>query len=153
MMSSMHNDLIDEFEEHATARAMWDALKLNFGGTSATKLRDLNIKFDSYKMRPYHTMNQHLRMMSTMMREQKVAGNNLTEEQKIEAGLRSLLDSWETMVINMTHNENIKTFPDLSHYLELEVERLEASKATKTAKSRSAYVANNNSRVPRRHKH
>ena len=34
MLSSMHNDLIGEFEEHATTRAMWDTLKLKFVGTS-----------------------------------------------------------------------------------------------------------------------
>ena len=52
----MHNDLIDEFEEYAIAHALWDTLKLKFGGTSATRLRRLNIKFDSHKMRPNHTM-------------------------------------------------------------------------------------------------
>ena len=49
------------------------------------------------------------------------------------------------MVINRTHNENIKTFDDHSRHLELEAECLEASKATKAAKSRNAYVANNDS--------
>ena len=67
MLTSLHNDLIDEFEEHATNHAFWDALKLKFGRTSTTKLHDLNIKFDSYKMRPNHTMKQHLRAMSTMI--------------------------------------------------------------------------------------
>ena len=56
MLSSMHDDLISEFEEHATAHALWDALKLKFGGTSTTRLRNLNIKFESYKMHPNHTM-------------------------------------------------------------------------------------------------
>ena len=93
MLSSMHNDLISEFEEHATTRAMWDTLELKFGGTSTTRLHSLNIKFDSYKMRPNHTMKQHLRAMSTMIHELKAASNTLTEEQKIQAGLRFLPDS------------------------------------------------------------
>ena len=37
MFISMHNDYIDKFEEHATTRALWDALKLKFGGTSTTR--------------------------------------------------------------------------------------------------------------------
>ena len=49
----------------------------------------------------------------------------------------------------MTYNENFKTFDDLSRHLELEAEHLEVSKA---AKSGSAYVANNDSRRPRRPK-
>ena len=89
----MHNDLIDEFEEHATTRVMRDVLKLKFCGTSATRLHDLNIKFDSYKMCLNHTMKRHLRAMSTMLRGVKAAGNTLIEEQKIQARLRSLLDS------------------------------------------------------------
>ena len=52
-------------------------------------------------------------------------------------------------MISMTQNKNIKTFDDLLGHLELETERLEASKATKAAKSGSAYVANNDSREPR----
>jgi len=38
MLSSMHNDLIGEFEVYPTAKGMWEALKLKFGGTSATRL-------------------------------------------------------------------------------------------------------------------
>ena len=53
------------------------------------------------------------------------------------------------MVISMTHNENIKTCDDLSRHLKLEVKHLKAFKATRTAKFGSAYVANNDSRVPR----
>ena len=125
-----------------------DALKLKFGGTSTTRLCGLKIRFDSYKICLNRTLKQHLRAMSTMVRELKAAGNTIAEEQKIQVGLRSLLDSWETMVISMTYKENIKTFDDLSRQLELEAERLEVFKATKVAKLGSAYVANNDSRMP-----
>jgi len=81
MLSSMHNDLIGEFEVHPTAKGMWEALKLKFGGTSATRLGGLTMRFDSYKMRLDQTMKQHLRVMSSMIRELKAAGNNLTDEQ------------------------------------------------------------------------
>ena len=80
MLSSMHNDLIGEFEEYPTAQELWKALKIRYGRTSATRLRGLTMKFDSYKMRSEHTMKQHLRAMSTMIRELKTAGNNLTDE-------------------------------------------------------------------------
>ena len=52
-------------------------------------------------------------------------------------------------MISMTHNENIKTFDDLSHHLELEAEHLEVFDATKAIKFGRAYVANNNSRAPK----
>ena len=42
--------------------------------------------------------------------------------------IRSLPSSWETMCLNLTHNENIKTFDDVACHLELEAERLEAAK-------------------------
>ena len=50
MSSSMHNDLISEFEQYTTVQEMWKSLKLRYGGTSATRLRGLIMKFDSYKM-------------------------------------------------------------------------------------------------------
>ena len=60
--------------------------------------------------------------MSAMVRELKVAGNNLTDEQQIQAVICSLPDSWEQMKLNMTHNESIQTLKDLSCHLELEAE-------------------------------
>ena len=75
----MHNDLISEFEEHATARALWDVMKLKFGGTSTSRLHSLNIKFFSYKMHLNHSMKYHLKSMSTMICKLKVASNTLTE--------------------------------------------------------------------------
>ena len=67
--------------------------------------------------------------MSTMIRQLKAAGNNLSDEQQVQAGIRSLPDSWEHMKVNMMHNENIKNFNDLARHLELKAERLEAAKA------------------------
>jgi hypothetical protein len=128
MLSSMHNDLIGEFEVYPTAQGMWEALKLKYGGTSATRLRGLTMRFDSYKMRSDHAMKQHLRVMSSMIRELKAAENQLTDEQQVQAVIRSLPSSWEAMSQNLTHNENIKTFDDVSRHLELEAERLEAAK-------------------------
>ena len=97
MLSNMHNDLIGEFEQYTTAQDMWKALKLRYGGTSTTRLHGLTVKFDSYKMCSEHTMQQHLRAMSSMVRELKLARNNLTNEQQVQAVIRSLPSSWETM--------------------------------------------------------
>lgn len=60
MLSSMHNDLIGEFESCKTKKKMWDMLKKSYGGTTATRLRELNYKLDRYKKEPKHTMVEHL---------------------------------------------------------------------------------------------
>ena len=86
------------------------------------------MKFDSDKMHSELTMKRHLRAMSSMIRELKSAGNNFTDKQQVQAVIHSLPSSWETMCQNLTHNENIKTFDDVAHHLELEVESLEAAK-------------------------
>ncbi|KAK0583239.1 hypothetical protein LWI29_034969 [Acer saccharum] len=130
MLSSMTDALMCEYEGFDTAQDMWIALKDKFGGTSTTKLRRLTIKFDTYRKRQNHDMRQHLREMSNMIRELKSAGHTLTDEQQIQAVIRSLPNSWENMKINMTHNDNIKTFDDISRHVELEDERLEAAKAS-----------------------
>ena len=89
----MQDDLMCEYEKYETAQEMWLAQKDKFGGTSTTKLRRLMIKFDSYRKRPNHTMRQHLREMSNMVRELKYAGHILTDEQQVHVVTRSLPDT------------------------------------------------------------
>ena len=81
LLSCMDDTVMCKFEQYDTAHVMWMAVKDNFGGTSATKLRKLTIKFDTYKKRPNHTMTQHLREMSNMVRELKLAGHKFIDEQ------------------------------------------------------------------------
>ncbi|KAH0671272.1 hypothetical protein KY285_023846 [Solanum tuberosum] len=143
LLSSMVDDLMCEFESYPTAQAMWIALKDKFGGTSAIKLRRLTIKFDTYRLRPNSSIRQHLRDMLNMIRELKSTGHNLSDEQNVQAVIRSLRASWEYMKIHMTHNESIKSFEDIEHHLVLEDERREASKATdQTFLAESARTSN-----------
>nr|CAD1817218.1 unnamed protein product [Ananas comosus var. bracteatus] len=66
--------------------------------------------------------------MSNMIRELKSAGHTLTDEQQVQAVIRSLPDSWERMKVNLTHNDSIKTFADVARHVELEDERLGATR-------------------------
>nr|CAD1821586.1 unnamed protein product [Ananas comosus var. bracteatus] len=115
-------------EQLPTAHAMWIHLKEKFGGTTVIKLRQLTIKFDTYKKRPNHTIKQHLREMSNMIKELKSAGHILTDEQQVPAVIRSLPESWEHMKVNLTHNDSIKTFAHVARHVELEDERLAATR-------------------------
>ena len=49
MLSNMRNDLMLRFENNSSTMAVWDAIKIQFGGTSTTRLHHLTLKFDSYK--------------------------------------------------------------------------------------------------------
>ena len=51
MLSSMKNDLMLRFERHRSAQAVWDAVKVQYGGTSTTRRRQLTLMFDGYKKR------------------------------------------------------------------------------------------------------
>ncbi|KAH7863924.1 hypothetical protein Vadar_023568 [Vaccinium darrowii] len=126
MLSAMQDDVQGNFVDCKTAKEMWEVLRSAFGTTSATRLRALTLKFESYTMNPKHTMVEHLRAMSAMIRELKAAGYTLTDEQQVTAVIRSLpaTEHWGQMKLMMTHNENIKTFADISQHLELEVERV-----------------------------
>ena len=46
----MQDDLLIEREVYQTAHEMWKTLKEKYGGLSATKLRELVMKFGNYKM-------------------------------------------------------------------------------------------------------
>ncbi|XP_026428460.1 uncharacterized protein LOC113324358 [Papaver somniferum] len=128
ILSSMHNNLIGEFENHRFAHDMLEAVRQKFGDTSVAKLRALTMKFDTRQKKPNVTMKKHLRTMSLMIRELEAAGHHLTDEQQVQAVIRSLPNSWDHMKQNMTHNDNVLTFEDISRRVELEVERLEAAK-------------------------
>ena len=42
--------------------------------------------------------------------------------------IRSLPNAWEHLKINLTHNDNIKTFDDVARHVKLEEDRLLADK-------------------------
>nr|CAD1823418.1 unnamed protein product [Ananas comosus var. bracteatus] len=55
-------------------------------------------------------------------------GHTLTDEQQVQAVIRSLPDSWEHMKVNLTHNDSIKTFVDMARHVEQEDEHLGATR-------------------------
>jgi hypothetical protein len=69
------------FERHRFAQTIWDAVKIQYGGTSTTRLRQLNLKFDGYKKCQNQTMRQHLMVMSNMISELRGVGHEMTDEQ------------------------------------------------------------------------
>ena len=81
LLSSTRNDIMLHFERHYSAQVVWDVVKVQYGGTSTTRLRQLTLKFDGYKKRQNHAMRQHLTVMSNMISELKVAGHEMTNKQ------------------------------------------------------------------------
>ncbi|KAK2985549.1 hypothetical protein RJ640_014149 [Escallonia rubra] len=122
------NDLIGQYDELPTCKALWEQLKFTFGGTSTTRLRSLVIKFEEYTKDPKHTMSEHLRVMSNMIGKLRDAGHALTDEQQARAVIRSLPASWANMKQILTHSENIKNFSDVSQHVILEAETRDADK-------------------------
>ena len=78
ILSSMRNYLIMCFENNRSAMAVWDAVKIKFGGTSTTRLQQLTLKFVAYKKQSNHTMRQHFTVMSNMISKLKGVGHELT---------------------------------------------------------------------------
>lgn len=62
-----------------------------------------------------------------MIRELKYVGHNLTFEQLVQVVIRCLCNSQEHIRVNMMHN-NIKTFDDIQHHLDLESKCFKAVK-------------------------
>ena len=60
------------FERHRSVQAIWNAAKVQYGGTLTTKLRQLTLKFDGYKKRQNHIMRQHITVMSNMISELRI---------------------------------------------------------------------------------
>ena len=62
--------------------------------------------------------------MSNMISELRGASHELINEQQVQALIRSLPSAWEHLCINLTRNDNIKTFDDVARLVELEKDRL-----------------------------
>ena len=90
LLSNMDDDIMRELEKYEITKDMWFALSERFGGMSITKLRSLTIKFDTHKKHPQHNMKKHLRKMSNKISELKDADHTLTNEQQVQAVVRSL---------------------------------------------------------------
>lgn len=60
MLNIMWNDLIAQFDVHTTAKERWDALQATFIGTSTTRLCQMQMYFDSYKMNLKQSMVEYL---------------------------------------------------------------------------------------------
>ena len=86
----MNDDLVYEYQQYQTAHAMWVASNEKFGETTVSKLRQLTIKFDTYKKVPNKSRKNHLRDMSNMIMELKSTGHALTDEQQVQVVIRSL---------------------------------------------------------------
>ena len=130
MLSSMRNDMMLCFENNRSAMAVWDVVKIQFGGTSTIRLRRLTLKFDADKKQLNHTMRQYLTVMSNMTSELKGGGHELIDEQQVQVVIRSLPHASEHLRINFTHNDNIKTFDDVTQHVELEEDHLLADKSS-----------------------
>ena len=62
-----------------------------------------------------------------MIQDLNAVGHILTDEQQVQAVIRSLPDSWLHMTQILTHNENIKFFKDISRRVKLEADHIVAN--------------------------
>lgn len=76
MLTCIHDDLIRKFERYLTAKEMWHQLCLKHEGDHNYKASCLAL--NQYLMDQKHTIFEHLRVISTMIKEMKVVGYNLT---------------------------------------------------------------------------
>ena len=83
--------------------------------------------------------------MSNMINELRAVGHEMTDKQQVQVVIHSLPSSWEHMRVNLTHNDNIKTFDDVARHVELEKDRLLTEKPVQ-----KAFMTENKSREVQR---
>ena len=134
MLNSMNDNLIGGggggggvVENFPISMVMWEQLKFTFSGTSITRFRSLVLKFETDRKDPKVSMTELLRGMSSMIRDLNAAGHILTDEQYVQAVIRSPPHLWLHMKKILTHNENINNFKDISCHVELKVDRIVAN--------------------------
>ena len=96
--------------------------------------------------------------MSNMISELKAVVNDMTDEQQVQVVIHSLPSHWEHMHVNLTYNDNIKTFDDVARHIKLEEDQFLVEKPVQEAfmienKSRGAQDSGRNKgkgKVPQR---
>ena len=57
----------------------------------------------------------------------------MTDKQQVQVVIHFFPNNWEHMCVNLTHNDNIKTFDNVACHVELEEDRLLAEKPVQKA--------------------
>jgi len=65
-------------------------LRLGSAKTSTTKLHTLHLKWMQYEMDSTHTIAEHLRTMSAVVRDLKAAGLEISKEEQVMNVIRAL---------------------------------------------------------------
>ena len=82
LLSIREDDFMCEYEEYQMAHQIWNALKDKYGSTSIRlDQNNSQLNFDTYKLCPNTSMEQHLREMSHLIKELKNADSIITYEQ------------------------------------------------------------------------
>lgn len=132
LLYHMQNDYMIKYESLPTTKAIWDAVTADLGGTTVTRLRQLQMNFEKFSKRPNVTMRQHLTIMKNMITELAQAGHVMNDEQQVQAVIRSLPKSWENLKVQFVHNDNLRNFSDIQRHCELEYDRLGLEKTVVT---------------------
>ena len=122
MLYCMQNDFIREFEACPMADDMWNKLKIHFRQTSETRLCTLLLKWMQYKMNSSRPMAKHLRTMSAMVHDLKIAGKDIYEVEQVLNVIRAILDEpehWDNAKLVLICSDHLKTFSKIQSHLEM----------------------------------
>lgn len=84
-VDQLHNDVIGEFEDYLVVQEMWHQVKIAYGGTPATRLWSMAVKFEIYMIYPTYAMAGHLRVMSAMIHDLNSVCNHFNDDHHILA--------------------------------------------------------------------
>jgi len=76
-----------------------------------------------YTIDSSHSIFEHLRAKTAMVRDLKPAGQEVFEEEQVLHVIRALPNDnehWKSFKVIITHNEHIKTFEAISKHFEME---------------------------------
>lgn len=100
-----------------------------------TGLCQLQMHFDSYKIDLKHSMAEHSRKMSLMIRDLSTVPYVITEEQQIQAVLQLPPQSWDTILYGFFPDKKGVAFPTA-------IDKIVKNLSIKTRESHWIYVKN-----------
>lgn len=76
----MHNNIIGQREHYPVAQEMWNRLNIAYDGTLSSRLLVIILKFELHEGSQAYPGRVYLKVMSTIIRNPKLVGNNFIDD-------------------------------------------------------------------------
>lgn len=128
MLTYMEPDVEIMFEDHLTAKVMFDAISVSYGTASASYVQLLFDKYTNVRMKESDSVIERVNKMIVLAKELATHGNPIPDKLQVSTVLHSLPPTWDSAVMTLNLSNTNLTMNNLPMTLGIEAQRREKKK-------------------------